>query len=377
MKKSQARILVFAPLGFGGVSSLMIEIQKGLNREIVNFDYLVIHNEKEPLEDFVLNMGSSKLIASADEYSNKIIRNIVRFYRISRICKKNNIKVFHYNGGSPYGLFTIIAAKLGGVKYVTFHSHNGGVSKCGFFMKLCNGLCKKIMPLFVDDFWACSSIAANFSFPKKITKSYRFFPNAIDLNRYLFDNNQRVMFRKELNMENNFIVGNVGRFSKQKNHIFLLDIFYSIYKKDNSARLILCGSGELENQIKDKINSLGLKNVVKIFQNYDKMEKMYQAWDVFIMPSLYEGLPVSGVEAQASNLPILLSNTITHQVCLTNYVKYLDLNEDADVWANAALSFRNSNRKSQVDVLRKKGFDKGDMIQFFQKYYLDIWEKIT
>ena len=129
--KETMRILVFAPLGVGGVASLMLDIQKSIDRDKLNFDYLDFHNQVEEQEHIAYELGSRKMVASADEIKFKPLRGFVRFFRVKRICKNNNVKVLHFNYGSPIGFLTMLAAKLGGVKWITFHSHNGGVTNQG------------------------------------------------------------------------------------------------------------------------------------------------------------------------------------------------------------------------------------------------------
>lgn len=161
-------ILVTAPLGFGGITSMMINIQKNLDRDKLNFDYLVLHDRHEDLEDIVLGMGSKKIVASADDVRNKFLRGITRWYRLYRTFKDNNIKVLHLNGGPSSDMNIVFLAKLAGVKHVTFHTHNAGsaVYRNKISVIMSNAY-KPLMPAFVDSFWACSSLAAQFSFSEK------------------------------------------------------------------------------------------------------------------------------------------------------------------------------------------------------------------
>ena len=167
-------ILVTAPLGFGGITSMMINIQKNIDRDKLNFDYLVLHDRHEDLEDVVIKMGSQKLIASADEVNNKWRRVFVRWYRLYRVFKDNEIKVLHLNGGPASDMTMVFIAKLAGVKHVTFHSHNAGnaVYRNKITVVMSKAF-KMLMPAFVDEFWACSSLAAQFSFPKSIVKNQK------------------------------------------------------------------------------------------------------------------------------------------------------------------------------------------------------------
>ena len=373
----QLRILVHAPLGVGGVTNLMLNIQKHLDREKLNFDYLVFHDRTEPQEHKALELGGRKLVASADEIAFKPLRAIVRLKRVRDVCKRNNVKIFHFNGGAPMGFLTMLAARAGGVKWITFHSHNGGMSNEGWMAKVVSALCRPLLSFVVDDYWACSELAAAFSFPKRIVKDkkYYFMPNAIDLEMFKYSPEVRNQVRKELGVTDRFVVGHAGRFNHQKNHTFLIDIFAAIYQKNPEAFLLLFGVGELQESIKKKVEHLGLQDSVLFYGASDQMERMYQAMDVFLMPSKFEGLPVAGVEAQAAGLPIVFSDTITHKVAVSPDTIFLSLQESAAVWAEKILQFKNMLRRDCCAELKNAGFEQQDMIQYFQEYYLGIREK--
>src|SRR5699024_5001288 len=143
---------------------------------------------------------------------------------------------------------------------------------------------------------------------------YSVLPNGIELNKYDFNPTVRDEIRKKLDLEGKYVVGHAGRFSDQKNHSFLLDIFQKIYEKDKNTIMLLFGVGELLELIKKKAARLGIEDAVIFYGTSNEMEKMWQAMDVFVMPSLHEGLPVTGIEAQASGLPCIFADTITREV---------------------------------------------------------------
>lgn len=376
--KNPLIILVHAPLGVGGVTNLMLNIQRNIDRKLLNFDYLVFHDRIEPKEQFVYSMGSKKLIASADNIKFKPLRGIIRLFKIRNVCKNNNVKIFHFNGGAPLGFLTMFAAKCGGVKWITFHSHNGGMSNEGFLVKPISAICKPLLNLVVDDYWACSSIAARFSFPRSIVrgKKYYFMPNAIDLHKFKYNEKIRKQVRNELGLSGKFVIGHAGRFNRQKNHAFLIDIFAEIHRKDSNAVLVLFGVGELQESIKNKVNALELNDYVLFYGASNQMNRMYQAMDVFLMPSLFEGLPVVGVEAQAAGLPIVFSDVITREVGVAPNIEYLSLKEPVDIWANKVLKFKNAKRTDYCRELEEAGFDQDKMVAHFEKYYLDVGKKL-
>lgn len=380
MGKKEIRILVAAPLGVGGISNLMIDIQKNIDRNLINFDYLTLHDRKEPQEDVVLALGSNKYAASADDVRIIPLRFLIRLFKIRKICKENNIEIFHYNEGTPKGILNVLAAKAGGVRYVTYHSHNGGMTDKSLLTKLCNALCKPLIPMVCDDMWACSRVAAEFTFPKSIANhaKYHFMPNAIDIARFKYDEVCRLKTRKELGVNDKFVVGHAGRFNRQKNHLFLIDIFNQILLKNRDSVLLLFGVGETQQEVREKVKKLGIENNVVFMGASDEMEKMYQAMDVFLMPSLFEGLPVTGVEAQATGLPIVFSDTITREVAVSPNITFVSLSESAEHWADETLKYRNSDsRQDYCDLLCKAGFEHSTMIKDFEKYYLEVANRIS
>ena len=377
-KKESMKILVFAPLGVGGVTSLMLDIQKSIDRDKLNFDYLVFHDQKEEQEHIAIGLGSKKIIASADSIGFKPFRGLVRFFRVRKACKENSIKVLHFNYGSPLGFITLLAAKLGGVKWITFHSHNGGVTNQGILGTIIGRVCRPFLSLVVDDFWACSALAASFSFPKSISKhnKYKFVPNGIDLEKFKYNEQVRNRVRKELSINDKFVVGHAGRFNLQKNHEFLIEIFAKIHEKNSDSVLLLFGTGDLQNRIKNKVSLMGLEDCIVFCGASNVMNEMYQAMDIFLMPSLFEGLPVTGIEAQAAGLPMILSNNITREVAIAPNVEYVPLDESTDVWADVALKYKDSFRKDYCTDLKEAGFSREDMAKLFQTYYLELNKKI-
>lgn len=372
------RILVHAPLGIGGVTGLMLNIHSNVDREKLTFDYLVFHDRVEPQEHIAYKLGAKKIVASADTIKIKSIRGIVRLFKIRKVCKNNGYKIFHFNGGAPMGFLTMLAAKAGGIKYVTFHSHNGGMSNEGFLAKPVSALCKPFLNLVVSDYWACSELAAEFSFPKEIAekKMYYFMPNAINLKEFAYDSKIREEIREELKLTGKFVIGHAGRFNHQKNHSFLIDIFEEIHRKNQDAVLLLFGEGELLEKVKEKVHFLNLDDYVIFYGVTNEMYKMYQAMDIFVMPSKFEGFPVTGVEAAAAALPIVFSDTITKEVQITDNICYLSLDKSAQIWADQVISYKGLPRIDQTEKLAKAGFEQSTMIEHFQEYYLNVGKKL-
>jgi len=359
INKEPMRILMTAPLGVGGVTNMMINIQKHIDRETLNFDYLSFHNQKEPREDEVLALGSRKLVVSADEINNKFLRTFFRLNRVRKVCKENHVKVLHFNADNPVALLYTLAAKAGGVKFITIHSHNAGYGDTGRILRTVGKIIKPLMTLGCDYYVGCSDLAARFMFPKSIINSgkYEIWKNGIELEKYDYNPVVRSMMRTQLGLSDKFVIGHVGRFSAQKNHAFLLDIFQKICAKDSDAVLLLVGEGELTEAIQEKAVKLGVSNRVILYGVSNEMEKMWQVMDVFLMPSLHEGLPVTGIEAQASGLPCVFADTITQEVNITNNCEFVSLSTSPDIWAERVLAYKDYTRSSGREALEKADYD--------------------
>ena len=194
------------------------------------------------------------------------------------------------------------------------------------------------------------------------------------MSKFKFQSEIREKIRKSLGVENDFVIGHAGRFSTQKNHIFLLKIFKYIYDidADADAVLILFGVGELLDDIKSEANCLGISDRIIFYGASSEMEKMYMAMDVFVMPSLHEGLPVTGIEAQASGLPCVFADTITREVDITSTSKFLSLNMDAAIWAKNIMECKGKERVDSLKLLKQEGYDIEDTAHMVENFYLKI-----
>ena len=167
----------------------------------------------------------------------------------------------------------------------------------------------------------------------------------------------RNIFREKLDISDKVVIGNVGRFTFQKNHKFLLEVFNEYLKINNEAILLLVGEGELEEEIRNKMKDLNIDNKVIFYGISNEVEKLMQAMDCFVMTSFYEGLPIVGVEAQASGLPLILSDKITNEIKIISNVKFISLNDNARIWACELDKSIKLQRKDTSNELIEKGFD--------------------
>lgn len=226
-------------------------------------------------------------------------------------------------------------AKKYGIRRRIVHAHNslnmgGGVSRL-----IRHKVNSWLLRFYVTDYWACSELAAEWSYPKDIVKTgrIRVIPNAVDVDRFSVQEEIRHKVRTSLNAEDKFIFGHVGRFHFQKNHLFLIDVFNEIQKLMDNAILILIGSGEDEDAVKQRVSEYGLDRSVKFLGTRKDTNELYQAMDAFLLPSLFEGLPVVMVEAQASGLPCFVADNITKESDISGNVRFYPLSMGPKQWA--------------------------------------------
>lgn len=363
-------VLQMAPLRLGGITELVLNIAETTDNNKVKFDYLCFAKTFENSENRAKACGGKINLVDLTSRSNAISRGLFKFFEVIKVVRKNGYKVIHINSSTPYEVIVAASAKLGGAKKIIFHSHNSSYYP-GQKLTKATKLFKAVMPLFVTDYIACSHEAAKFMFPKNVVKKGRYtvIKNGVNVPKLVYNPAVREEYRKKYSLSDNYVLGHVGRFNVQKNHTLLIDIFAQVYKQDSSARLFLVGIGETEQEIKDKVSKLGLGDAVIFHGLSNEATKLMQMMDVFVMPSLYEGLPVAGVEAQATGLPMVISDTITDELKLIEDVKYIPLDADVKVWADCILSYKNHNRKDTGRMITKAGYDITDTANQLVKLY--------
>ena len=374
--RKKIKVLQVAPLGAGGVTSLILNIAEKIDNEKVQFDYLTFYDRKEFNEDRAKALGGKKYVVPIDHYKNPLIRSLFKFFYAIKVIHSSEADIIHINGSEPYDVLVGVSAKLAGVNTVFFHSHNSSMDNENGIKKIIMDLFKKLIPIISDYNLACSDLAAQFMFPSQILKEKKFtvIKNAIDVEKYRFSEEVRSEYRKKLNVENNLVIGHIGRFMPQKNHKFLIDIFSEIYKKRSDAILILIGNGELFDNVKQYVEKKQLSKVVRFYGTTNEVPQILQAMDCFLFPSFFEGLPVVGVEVQASGLPFVLTDTITKEVNFSDLVNYLSLEDEPEKWADCVIkcSELKRNRSEYPEIVKKAGFDISEetkkLTSLYEKY---------
>ncbi len=343
------RILcIISSLNAGGAETFLMKLARVLSIEDYQFD-------------FVVSAGDGCYTDEVLEGGGKIYQVPPRkkdflgaFNGIKKIVKDNEYDVVLKLAENSLSVFDLIAARLGGAHHLAVRSCNAptDLSKK---MRFVHAFFRPLLNFVSTVRLSPSQLAADFMFGQN--KDVTLLHNGVDLNVFRFDLQARADVRRELNVEDGLLVGHIGRFHVQKNHIFLIEIFKKIQEENKNAYLVLVGTGGLENDIRAKIADMGLQNhVIFLGQRFD-IPQLLSAMDVFVFPSLYEGMPNTVIEAQATGLPCVIADTITPEADITGLVNYLSLADTDDEWARVALSVANNPRKDTSSDLRSKGYD--------------------
>ncbi|MGN1420922.1 MAG: glycosyltransferase [Eubacterium sp.] len=263
-----------------------------------------------------------------------------------------------------FAVFIAPYAKKAGIDKIAVHCHTTSYSLKG------NGKRNKILSLyakyFIKDKFACSKEAGHLWYGNK---AFEVVNNAVDCNSLRFNPQVRNDVRRQMNLEDRFVVGHIGKTTvEQKNHPFLLEIFAEIKKKKENAVLLLAGGEETE-ELLFLAESLGIENSIMFLGARNDINKLLQAFDVFVFPSTSEGLPVSAVEAQAAGLPVVMSENITDEVVFCDFVREMSLNESAQKWADCCLNTENDVRYDTADILKNAGWDIKKCAEKLADYY--------
>lgn len=317
-----------------------------------SFDFILLDEMPDFFKTSILSQNKTYIIP-------RRTKNPILYYKsLKNILKKGRYDVLWYNVCTLSDITLLKLAKKYNVSCRIVHSHNSenmGGRMVGWLHNMNRNVVKK----YATDFFACSDLAGRFMFPKLIWENKgKVVKNGIYVEKYEFSEKIRQRKRNSLGIQNEIVVGNIGRFHFQKNHSFIIEIFDQILKEDPTAKLLLIGNGSLKENIVRKARSLGVLENIIFLENRLDVNELLQAMDVFLFPSLFEGLGIALIEAQAADLPCVISDTIPQDARLTKRITSLSLGESAEVWAGAVLGvLDDEKRTTQTRLIREEGFD--------------------
>lgn len=354
VRKMKRLLCIVGGMNAGGAETYLMKLYRQLNRDLYQMDFAVAVKEECVYDKEILSLGGK--IYHICSKTKGILRN---FNEIKRIVKENNYNSVLRISQHSLSALELLAARKGGAQIRVFRSSNSNTTSQSKKQKLLHRLCLYMPKHFANVRIAPSTEAATFMFGTNYVKKGKvhILHNALDLNVYKFNAEERIKIRNEFSIVDSVkVIGHVGRFSQQKNHMFLLDVFNEIHKTDPQTVLMLAGKGELEKQIKEKVAAMNLEDSVIFTGIRSDIPALLSAMDVFVFPSFYEGMPNTVIEAQATGLPCLLADTITKEADVTGLVHYMSIKEPV-VWAEKALSLISEKRMQTKEIMTEKGYD--------------------
>ena len=315
----------------GGVEAVVMNYYRHMDRSKFQYDFIVDNDSACPQEKEILSLGGRVIRIAPDQ---SILANMSD---LKKLFKENRYSVVHAHL-TTMSVFSLAVAKSCGVPVRICHGHN---TACKGEMKknLLKYMLRPFSRTFATHYFACSRYAGKWLFGKNIETSahYKVISNAVDADKFRFSEEIRREERKELGVEDKLVIGHIGRFAYQKNHAFLIDILQEVLRKSSNAVLLLVGEGSLVNEVKQKVQRMELDAAVRFLGVREDVDRLYQAFDVFCLPSRYEGLPVVGVEAQISGVPCVFSSAMTEETAFTDSVTFVNLAQSAEQWAQIIL----------------------------------------
>lgn len=376
------RILqVVGRMGYGGIESLIMNLYRNIDRDKVQFDFLCHEGLGGGYENEIIRLGGKiyempKLRDNTDDSGKKrtyywkvfeYIKALKEFFK-----SHPEYKIIHGHMTNTATIYMPIAKKYGNVKCCIAHSHQS--EKTPGLSGIVTDILQKNLYKNATEYFACSEMAAKWIYPKEFINQGKvhIIKNGIDTNKFKYDETIRNLTRESLGLSNKYVVGNVARFKTQKNHNFMIDIFKEFHDQNPDAVLMLVGSGERMNEIKEKVVNLGLSDYVIFMGVRSDVYNLMQAMDIFLLPSLFEGLPVSGIEAQATGLPMVTSTEVSKETDITGNCTFIPLSTPAEEWAKKITKIRSGFVRHDVKkYIDENGFNITDTAKWLQDFYIE------
>lgn len=373
------RILqVLTIMNRGGAETMIMNYYRALDRSMVQFDFLLHRTEKGAFDDEIKAMGGRIFYMPAINP-----KNYFEYKKKLNIFFKNHSEynVVHSHLNALSGILLSVAKKQG-IKIRIAHAHLAvepyAIKKIFYkntdikatVKDSIQSVLRFTTPKHATHYFACGKKAGTWLFGEKLAPQVTVINNAIHTENFSFNIETRNSLKAELKLENKKVIGHVGRFNEQKNHFFLLDIFKEVIKSHHDTVLVLIGDGNLRTKLEEKVAALQLNNHVRFLGVRTDIAELLQVFDVFLFPSLYEGLPVTLVEAQAAGLKIVASNTITNEVDITNTISFLPLEASPKTWAKTILNSWNYERVNTFDQIKNGKYDIHENAKSLENFYL-------
>lgn len=347
----------------GGIENFIMNLYEKIDKEKVQFDIAIHMRKPNDYVEIIEQMGGK--IYELPRLTKRPIQNLSQIYRI---VKDNQYKIVIRHTANALVAPQLLSARIGGAHTIC-HSHSEQDPQL-----LLHQLGKILMGAAASERFACSEKAGQWMYGGK---SFQIIHNAINIKRFAYSAAASRKVREEFNLGECRVYGYVANFTPSKNHIYLLKIFKEISRLDENARFFCLGDGLLRPDIESEIKRLKLENKVVLTGIRKDVENFMSCFDVLIFPSIYEGLPLTLIEAQAASLACLVSDTVTKDIVVSqNLVKYESLEKEPEVWAKTAVMMGiGTDRSCQYESISKAGYDIEALAQWYENYFVGILEK--
>lgn len=357
----------------GGIETMLMNYYRKIDRNKVQFDFLCNSYKEGAYDKEIIEMGGR--IFRTPGFS-PLKRGAYKKYMRQLFKEHPEYKIVEAHNG-PLGRYAMKAAKDSGIPVRIYHAHGADIP---FDIKWpIKYYCMKMLKYSMNEHFICSEKAGRFYMGDKVIDSgnFHFIPNAIQVRDFVYNESVRNSLRKEYNLDDKFVVGHIGRLSLQKNHIFILKVFAHLLKINPSVHLVLVGGGEWHDKVIKWIEEYKIGDHVTLTGVVSNPQVWYQAFDVFFMPSLWEGLPVTGIEAQAADLPCLFSSAITREVEILPKAEFMSLNEPQDKWADKLndMLLNIQSRKDQTELITNSHYNIEHEAKRLQELYINLTDK--
>lgn len=372
------RVLQSVPaMNHGGLEHFIMNVYRAIDRDKIQFDFLFRVNKGCVFDEEIYDLGGRIFrFESPDKHPLKSKKYYESFF-----VAHPEYKIIHSHVSDLGGFQNLLrVARSKGVPTSIIHAHSTRAPKKGskvqsFINEKLMQRNKRNIEKIGTDFFACSNEAALWMFPESILSGdkFRVIANGIDVDHFSYNKDARLQVRESLNIPKDaLVIGHVGRFAQVKNHKFLVDVFNFLTHLNPNSFLLLVGGGELKQQIQERTENAGISEKVRFLGEKEDTAPYYSAMDVLCMPSLYEGMPIVGIEAQANNLPILFSSNVPIEARIGNRVHFLDLEMGVESWTERIMAIAHRvDDNSNKEKLDKAGFNSAFASAELEKFYLE------
>lgn len=355
---------IFGILDVGGAETFIMNVYRNIDRTKVQFDFLVYDSKVGAYEEEILKLGGK--IFRAPRFG---LKNLFAYNKFMKEFLKEHreYKVIHCHL-SELGCIAFRHAKKAGIPYRICHAHSAPTeSGIKYIVRY---LFRRMMNYYSTERLSCGDVAGKWLYGKS---KFKTITNGIQVEKYTYDLQLREKLREQYSLENSFVVGHVGRFEAPKNHSYLLRIFAEVVKRREDAKLVLLGDGSLRSELEKDIKELSIENECLLLGVKDNIPELMQMMDVFVFPSVYEGLGIALIEAQASGLPCFASTGVPKEADVTGMVEFLSCEEEPKVWADRILKSEIERTDKTKDVIAA-GYDIVESAKFLQNYYEECYK---